>query len=327
MCSGIFLGDLTSGLNGRNKLSSFKNRHFACTHARGGENSRTKVQNVVTISAAICSFSGKRIDLFHRPRIEDQLNPLREALLSHRIYGEMNRLDVLRLFMEHHVFAVWDFMSLLKVLQRQLCCVEVPWVVPADPLACRFINEIVLAEESDDDGRGGFASHFELYHRSMKQCGANTAGIDGFLCELRRGVPVLTALASPEVPKAARRFVEQTFRIIETGNLCAVASAFTFGREDLLPSVFQRIVDELNTQAGGQLDEFKYYLERHIGLDGDEHGPMATRLVQSFCASDESLWRVAEETAVSCLMARQQLWDGIYEAVNGKGVPSGVAEA
>jgi len=263
--------------------------------------------------------------LLHRHRIEDQLNPLRDSLLNHRIYGEMDRLDVLRLFMEYHVFAVWDFMSLLKVLQRRLCCVEVPWVIPADPLACRFVNEIVLAEESDDDGRGGFASHFELYHRSMKQCGASTAGIDGFLGDLRRGVPIETALASPAVPKPAGQFVEQTFKIIETGNLCAIASAFTFGRENLLPDVFQRIVDESNRKADGQLDDFKYYLERHIGLDGDEHGPMAIRLVQSLCGSDESSWKVAEETAVSCLMARQKLWDGIYEAVIEKGVPSATA--
>jgi hypothetical protein len=259
--------------------------------------------------------------------MEDQLNPLREALLKNRIYGEMDRLDVLRLFMEYHVFAVWDFMSLLKALQRRLCCVEVPWVAPADPLACRFINEIVLTEESDEDGRGGFASHFELYYRSMKQCGANTSGIDGFLGDLRRGVPVETALASPTVPDAARRFVEKTFQIIQSGNLCAIASAFTYGRENLLPDVFQRIVDELNRKVDGQLNDFKYYLERHIGLDGDEHGPMATRLVQSLCGSDESSWKVVEETAVSCLMARQKLWDGIYEAAIGKGVPSGATEA
>ena len=271
------------------------------------------------LSCGYCLAAGissrKRNDLHHNVRIEDQLNPLREALLNHRIYGEIDRMDALRLFMEHHVFAVWDFMSLLKVLQRRLCCVEVPWVPPADPQACRFINEIVLAEESDDDGRGGFASHFELYHRSMKQCGANTAGIDGFLRDLRRGIPVQTALASPTVPEVARHFVQQTFKIIGSGDLCAVASAFTYGREDLLPDVFQRIVDELNTQAGGQLDDFKHYLERHIGLDGDEHGPMATRLVQSLCGSDESLWKVSEDTAVNCLIARQNLWDGIYEAV------------
>lgn len=275
----------------------------------------------------MASIATKETKLLHIARIEERLAPWRAALLSHRIYCEMDRIEVLRLFMEHHVFAVWDFMSLLKTLQRRLCNVEVPWVVPADSQACRLINEIVLAEESDDDGRGGFASHFELYRRSMKQCGANTAGIDGLLRDLRLGVPVRQALASPAVPDAARRFVEHTFTIIETGSLCAVASAFTFGREDLLPDVFQRIVDELNTQAGGQLDDFQYYLERHIGLDGDEHGPMATRLIQSLCGSDESQWELVEETAVKCLIARQQLWDDIYEAITGKSIPSWAGKA
>ncbi len=248
--------------------------------------------------------------------IEQRIAPLKDALLNHRIYAEIDRIDALRLFMEHHVFAVWDFMSLLKVLQRQLCCVEVPWIPAADPQGCRLVNEIVLAEESDEDGRGGIASHFELYHHSMKQCGANTAGIDGFLNELRQGSQSLAALESPEVPPAARRFVEQTFKLIETGNLCAVASAFTFGREDLLPEVFQRIVDELNTQGGGTLEDFKYYLDRHISLDGDEHGPMATRLLQSLCGADDSLWEAAEQAAVDCLVARQELWDGICDAIS-----------
>jgi hypothetical protein len=255
-------------------------------------------------------------------RIKQRLDPLNDALLKHRIYDDIDRIEALRLFMEHHVFAVWDFMSLLKVLQRRLCCVEVPWLPAAEPQGSRFINEIVLAEESDDDGRGGFSSHFELYHRSMKQCGANTAGIDGFLSDIGRGVPVPTALASPTVPEAARRFVQETFKIIETGNLCAVASAFTFGREDLLPDVFQRIVDELNTEAGGRLEDFKYYLERHIGLDGDEHGPMATRLLQSLCGADDALWESAEQSAVACLIARQELWDGIYESISRDSVVS-----
>lgn len=255
-------------------------------------------------------------------KIEQRLTPLKDALVNHCIYGEIDRIDALRIFMEHHVFAVWDFMSLLKVLQRRLCCVEVPWLPAADSQGCRFINEIVLAEESDIDARGRYASHFELYHGSMKQCGANTAGIDGFLSDLRNGTDLLTAFESPEVPEAARRFVQQTFRIIETGNLCEVASAFTFGREDLLPDVFQRIVDELNTQAGGRLEDFKYYLERHIGLDGDEHGPMATRLLQSLCGADDALWEMAEQAAVDCLIARKELWDGIYEAISRNAVVS-----
>jgi hypothetical protein len=255
---------------------------------------------------------GREATVNRLQRIQDRLTPLKAALLNHPLYREIDRLDSLRLFMEHHAFAVWDFMSLLKALQRRLCCVEVPWLPGVDPLGCRLVNEIVLAEESDGDGRGGFASHFELYHRAMTGCGANTAPIDGFLAELRRGKPILAALESPGVPEGARQFVRGTFTIIEGGNLCSTASAFTFGREDLLPAVFQRIVDELNVEAGGGLEDFKYYLNRHIGLDGNEHGPMANRLLLSLCGSDESRWQVAEQAAVTALEARRDLWDAVH---------------
>jgi len=124
------------------------------------------------------------------------------------------------------------------------------------------------------------------------------------------------------VPEGARHFVRQTFEVIEGDDPCAIASAFTFGREDLLPAVFQRIVDELNVQAGGGLEDFKYYLERHIGLDGEEHGPMANRLLVSLCAADESRWRRAEQAAVDCLEARQALWDGICEVIRRNKKPA-----
>jgi Protein of unknown function (DUF3050) len=247
--------------------------------------------------------------------IKDRLATRKTALLSHPLYQEIDRLDALRLFMEHHIFAVWDFMSLLKALQRRLCCVEVPWLPTGDPHGSRLVNAIVLAEESDEDSRGGFASHFELYHRAMTRCGANSAPIDAFLSTLRQGKPVSAALQTPGVPEPAARFVRQTFRVIEGEDLCAIASAFTFGREDLLPAVFQRIVDELNVEAGGGLEDFKYYLKRHIGLDGEEHGPMANRLLLSLCGSDAARWQVAEQAAVACLEARHELWNGICDAI------------
>jgi hypothetical protein len=244
--------------------------------------------------------------------LKERLAPLRAALLEHPIYREIDSLAALHIYLENHVFAVWDFMSLLKELQRRLCCVNVPWLPTGDSLGCRFINEFVVAEESDDDGRGGFSSHFELYCRAMTRCGANTSAIDGFLDELRRGRPIQAALESRTFPACVRSFVGQTFAFIEEGNLCAIASAFTFGREDLLPVLFQRIIDELNMLAGGGLDEFKYYLNRHIGLDGDEHGPMAGKLMCSLCGSDQRQWETAERAAVRSLEARLVLWDGIY---------------
>jgi hypothetical protein len=255
-------------------------------------------------------------------QIQDRLWPLKAALLDHSVYRGIDRLDALRLFMTHHVFAVWDFMSLLKALQRRLCCTDVPWVPMADPLGCRLVNEIVLAEESDDDGRGGFASHFELYHRAMTRCGADTAPIDGFLDELRRRGCVSDALEAPGVPECARRFVRRTFEVIDGGDVCAIASAFTFGREDLLPAVFRRIVGELSVDAGGGLEDFTFYLNRHIGLDETEHGPMATRLLLSLCGSDAARWHAAERAAVDALEARRDLWDGIGDAIQRNRLPS-----
>jgi hypothetical protein len=156
----------------------------------------------------------------------------------------------------------------------------------------------------------------------MTRCRPNSAPIDGFLGELRQGKPLSPALQSPAVPECARHFVRQTFDVIEGGNLCAIASAFTFGREDLLPAVFQRIVDELNLEAGGGLADFKYYLNRHIGLDAEEHGPMANRLLLSICGSDESRWQLAEQTAVDCLKARRGLWDGICDVMRREKNPA-----
>jgi hypothetical protein len=217
--------------------------------------------------------------------------------------------------MEHHIFSVWDFMSLLKALQQSFCCVQVPWLPATDAQMTRFVNEIVLAEESDEDGQGSFASHFTLYHRAMTQCGANTSMIDQFLAELRRARPVPIALRSVNAPDCIARFVGQTFELLANGDLWALASAFTFGREDLLPDLFQRIVEELNVGAGGGLDDFRYYLRRHIGLDSGEHGPMALRLVAFSCGDDQARWQAAEEVAVTALEARRQLWDGIHAAI------------
>ncbi len=255
-------------------------------------------------------------------RIQDQIAPLRGELLSHPLYQQMESLDALRIFMEHHVFAVWDFMSLLKTLQQRLAPARVPWQPPADLLAVRFINEIVLGEESDEDGAGGYASHFELYLRAMRRCGAKTDSIERCLQSLCGGSSIEQALQAAEAPLAVRQFVRQTFATIEQGDLCEIASAFTFGREDLLPDVFQRIVDGLNVSASGGLTDFKFYLDRHIQLDGDHHGPMAARLMTAVCGRDDANWERAAAAAVDALQARVKLWNGMLAAIeaNAKAV-------
>lgn len=248
-------------------------------------------------------------------RIHQRLNPLQSELLNHPIYREINSLEKLHMFMQHHVFAVWDFMSLLKSLQRRFCSPTIPWQPPADRLAARFINEIVLGEETDEDGEGGYASHFELYHRAMKRCGAATDSIDQFLVGLQTGKSIEEALLQCKAPTSVQSFVRQTFEVIERSDVCEIGSAFLFGREDLLPNIFQRIIASLNQESAGKLDSFLFYLNRHIELDEGHHGPMAARLISSLCGENDDRWHVAEEAAVAALQSRKILWDGMHEAM------------
>jgi hypothetical protein len=126
-------------------------------------------------------------------RLTRDVQALRVKLLGHPLYGMIDSLTNLRIFMEYHVFAVWDFMSLLKSLQRSQTSVEIPWCPRPNPTTTRFINEIVLCEESDEDGAGGYTSHFELYRSAMKECGASTAKIDDLVEQVGKGVDISQA--------------------------------------------------------------------------------------------------------------------------------------
>ncbi len=248
-------------------------------------------------------------------QIQDKLSPLQQDLLQHPVYAEIDQLDKLQLFMQHHVFAVYDFMSLLKTLQQRLCPATTLWIPPQDKSTARLVNEIVLGEETDEDGEGGHCSHYDLYHRAMVRCGASTSSVDKFIERLAAGDSLGASLDACEAPESVRQFVEHTFKVIEGGDICAVASAFTFGREDLLPDVFQRVVDELNVESSGGLDDFKFYLSRHIELDGDHHGPMAEQMIVSLCGESEANWQAAEDAAISSLHARRGMWDGMHQAM------------
>lgn len=251
----------------------------------------------------------------HLEKLETTLRPLYAQLGAHPLYRSFTRMKDLHLFMETHVFAVWDFMSLLKTLQRGLTCVDVPWVPSRTPESRHLINEIVLGEESDIY-EGRHTSHFELYGEAMRQCGASTVAADALIAAVRNGEDAAQAIERCGAPAEAVAFVRDTFYILKGSDLHAVAAAFTFGREDLIPEMFKGFVRDLNRDLHGQLSTFIWYLERHIEVDGGEHGPMALRMVADLCSDDETKWAEAERTAVFALESRIRLWDGIAARIN-----------
>lgn len=252
-------------------------------------------------------------------KVSRSLEAHRTALINHPIYNDINTLEELQIFMESHVYAVWDFMSLLKSLQHRLTGSSIPWLPSQNTTATRLINEIVLGEESDEAADGKFSSHFELYLSSMEDCGADVSGINNFLKLIREGISVRKTLTQTNASPPVKSFLDNTFATIESDETIRIASAFTFGREDLIPSIFQKIVDQLNLKNHGKLDNFRYYLNRHIELDSEQHGPMAEQMMESLCGDSSSSWHLAELAAKDALHARICLWDGMHKQIQVAG--------
>ena len=235
---------------------------------------------------------------------------LADRLINHGIYLRLTNPKAIRTFMESHVFCVWDFQSLLKALQRNLTCIDVPWVPTADPSTRRLINEIVLDEESDEMPDGRYLSHFELYLEAMEQCGAGTRAIRGLVSALQRGSSVQQALDAANVPADVREFVDDTLEIADCGEIHRIAASFTYGRENVLPSMFTGIISGL-ARASDSWSLFDLYLRKHIEHDGERHGPLSKIMVERLCSDNPRLWREAEETARRSLVRRLNLWDSI----------------
>lgn len=255
------------------------------------------------------------------PRIESLqtgLEPIRSSLLGHPVYSSICDIEALRRFAEHHVFAVWDFMSLLKSLQRELTCVSVPWI-PVGAADTRYlINEIVLGEESDVDENGERISHFELYLEAMRALGASTSAIGSVIDRCASGEDIKRCIADVEADARVKEFLEFTFEVCLEMPVHLRAAVFTFGREELIPGMFTKILDGLFNDSPDEISKFKYYIERHIEVDGGHHKHLSFQMVAQLCGDDDVKWNGALEVSRIALQKRAGLWGAAHDAIVGK---------
>jgi len=238
----------------------------------------------------------------------------RQQLENHPVYDAVNTLEDLQIFMQHHVYSVWDFMSLIKYLQNAVAPASYPWVPRGDGDVRRFINELVLEEESDQAfGSNHFSSHFELYHTAMHEIGADTSASQGFVETVaKQGIEA--ALALPVVPAPSVAFTRQTFAFINSGRPHEVAAALALGREHIIPCMFRAILQKIQV-SDQQAPIFHYYLNRHIHLDEDFHAPLSLRLLNGLCERDTEKQHQAVTAAQSAVEARLKFWDGVLAAL------------
>ena len=248
------------------------------------------------------------------PTIDPEIAVLQDALKNHELYAYIRTQQDINTFMEHHVFAVLDFMSILKSLQIYLTGMTLPWTPPKNAKLSRFLNEIVAVEESDLDLTGTPKSHFEMYVDAMEEAGANTETINTFVKALEEGDSPSEALKTLKLNKGISNFLNYTFQIVDSKQMHLIAALFTFGRELLLPEVFLKLIKNSKEDLS-KYTKFVYYLERHIEIDGDEHGPLSIEILVDLCEDNLENWREAMDVSKKALKTRIALWDQIVLSI------------
>lgn len=251
---------------------------------------------------------------------ETAIAPARAALLNHPVFAETSDLNRLRTLMESHVFAVWDFMSLLKRLQIDFTCIRVPWTIPVNRGAARILNEIVLGEESDIGLDGMPVSHLQLYLLAMEEVGADTGRFSRFHELVEQGDDTDRALMTVGAPQHVRDFVAHTMRVARSGSTPEVLANFFFAREDLIPRMFSILLQRWSIDPES-VPVFTFYLQRHIEVDSGDHGPAVRKVIESYLAVGEEVFHGVVDAALRGIRARSALWDGVLHDFRMPGRP------
>lgn len=247
-------------------------------------------------------------------QLTKRLLPLTTKIVNHPLYTDISSVGNLKLFMSEHVFAVWDFMCLLKELHRRIVSTSSPWFPPKDALSANLISSILVEEEGDITEDGNYASHFDIYLSAMEKIGADTRPINELLMALVNGCNIQDAIELVHLRSGTKQFVLTTFSFFERP-LHELAAAFVYGREGITSAMFTPMLERLKTNLNNGQEQYStlvYYFKRHIDLDGNEHFPKALKMLDNLIGNDEKKIIEAEQAAVRALNARIEFLTDIH---------------
>jgi hypothetical protein len=142
----------------------------------------------------------------------------------------------------------------------------------------------------------------------MRDIGASTRQFEKFRSLVLVGIPVEVALARIGAPPHVQAFVAHTMALANSGSTEEVLAAFFYGREDIIPEMFGRLLNTLYRAKhnNDRVRNFIYYIDRHIELDGDSHGPMGRELLEDLLANSPNRVEQARRAACSSIDARSR---------------------
>ncbi len=242
-----------------------------------------------------------------------KLNDIKHKISAHPLFASKLEPKHICKFMESHIFAVWGFMSILKSLQKIITPDNLPWMPNKNTKngLVNFVNEIILCEESDYIEGIGFISHFEIYLLAMKNMGAKTDQLDKLIARITDNGYNENYLDDINASVEVKSFLKHDLEVSINGTLPEIIGAFTLGREKVIPNMFSYILPAIKETSTS-----KYlitYLERHIDIDGDRHGPLSMKLLNTSC--DKKQLSLAYATAIKSLELRLLVWDKVYDDI------------
>ena len=148
----------------------------------------------------------------------------------------------------------------------------------------------------------------------MREVGADTARAETFLeAVAQKGID--QALDETALPPSIDQFIRHTFNVIRSNKPWIICAAFAYGRESIIPDMFQRLRQSEAMQSVN-CPAFDYYLARHVEVDGGVkdspgHGELALQLLDRLCEGIADRCAEGERAGVEALRMRSEFWLGI----------------